>query len=115
MKFRFPIMITVVAILMASCSKSNDAPQPGTFESITFKFGPDQTAIVVDQASKTIKNMPRSCDVTQLTAVAVLPSGYNISPDPSTAKDYSKGVTYTVTNAQGKSYTVQITAPAYDA
>jgi len=108
-------MIAVVAVVMASCSKSSDAPQQGTFESITFKFGPDQTAIVVDQASKTIKNMPRSCDVTQLTAVAVLPSGYNISPDPSTAKDYSKGVTYTVTNAQGKSYTVQITSPVYDA
>jgi hypothetical protein len=62
-----------------------------------------------------IKNMPRSCDVTKLIATAVLPTGFSISPNPSAAKDYSNGVTYTVTNAHGQSYTMQITAPVYDA
>jgi len=105
----------VLVTAMISCSKSSNAPAPPAFQAITFKFGPDTTSITIDQASMVIKNMPRSCDVTKLIATAVLPAGFSISPDPSAAKDYSKGVTYTVTNAHGQSYTMQITAPVYDA
>jgi len=98
-----------------SCSKSSEGPGTSEFEPITFKFGADATAIVIDNSVEVVKNLPRSCDVTQLSASAVLPSGYTISPDPTTAKDYTKGVTFTVTTNQGKTYTVQITAPAHDA
>ena len=100
---------------MISCSKSNDGGGTADFQPITFKFGPDATAITISSASQVVKNLPRSSDVTQLTATADLPAGSTISPDPTTAKDYTKGVTYTVTTSQGKSYIVQITAPAYDA
>src|SRR5215831_21098398 len=110
MKFRISILIAIVsAAVMVSCSKSSDAPQTPTFQAITFKFGPDATAISIDQATKVIKNLPRNCDVKQLTATADLPAGYTISPDPTTAKDYSNGVTYTVTNSKGGTYTMQIT------
>src|SRR4029079_11417141 len=60
-------------------------------------------------------NMPRGVDAKQLAASAVLPAGYSITPAPGSAQDYTKGVTYTVTNSNGKTYTVQITIPSYDA
>ena len=100
---------------MISCKKSSDGPTTAEFQAITFKFGPDATAITIDQATQTLKNLPRSCDPTQLVATAVLPTGFTISPDPTTAKNYTTGVTYTITNAQGNTYTMQITAPVYDA
>jgi hypothetical protein len=112
--------IICAAVLTAgifSCSKkSSDSapPAPPQFQAITFKFGTDATPITADNATMIIKNMPRSCDVTQLGASAVLPAGYSISPDPSTSKDYTKGVTYTIQTGKG-SYTIQITAPGYNA
>lgn len=116
MKLRLPIaLLSLVLAGMVSCKKGSDGPGPTGFEAISFKFGQDATAITIDQASQTLKNMPRSCDVTKLVATAVLPSGYSISPDPTTVKDYSKGVTYTITNSQGGTYTMSITAPVYDA
>jgi len=107
-------LFLITAII--SCKKSNDGPPPPSeFQAITFKFGADSTSINIDNATKVLKNMPRSCDVTQLAAAAVLPAGYSISPSPANAKDYSKGVTYTVTTDNGSSYNLQITAPVYDA
>jgi hypothetical protein len=50
-----------------------------------------------------------------LVATAVLPAGFSISPDPATAKNYTTGVTYTITNTQGGTYTMQISAPVYHA
>jgi hypothetical protein len=102
-----------------SCSKSKDSttvqpPPPVQFQSLTFKFGTDSTAISIDNAVKVVKNLPHSCNAAQLVAAAVLPTGYSISPSPATAQDYTKGITYTVTNDKGQKYTVQITAPAYD-
>src|SRR6516162_10333628 len=115
MKFRISILLAFIsAAVMVSCSKSSDAPQTPTFQAINFKFGPDATSISIDQASKVIKNLPRSCDVKQLTATADLPAGFTVSPDPNAAKDYSNGVTYTITNSKGGTYTMQITAPVYD-
>ena len=90
MKFRLPIAFVLLAITgMLSCKKGSDGPQPAEFQANTFKFGPDATPITIDQATQTLKNMPRSCDVTQLVATAVLPAGFSISPDPTTAKDYT--------------------------
>jgi len=115
MKFKLLIALTLVVSGIVSCKKGSDDPQPGGFEAITFKFGADATSISIDQATKTLKNMPRGTDVTQLVATAVLPAGFSISPDPTTPKDYTKTVTYTITNAQGGKYTMQITVPVYDA
>jgi len=118
MSYQLPRIIcaSVFAVVLFSCSKgkdSNDAP--AQFQPMTFKFGADSTAITIDNAVQTLKNMPHGVDAKQLAASAILPVGYSISPNPSTAQDYTKGVTYTVTNSNGKTYTVQITIPAYDA
>jgi hypothetical protein len=113
MKFRLPIAFALLLLTgMLSCKKNNNGP--GEFQPITFKFGQDATSIEINQASQTVKNMPHSCDPTQLVASAVLPTGFTISPDATTVKDYTKGVTYTITNSQGRSYTMRITAPVYD-
>ena len=40
--------------------------RPAQFQPITFKFGPDSTAITIDNAVQTIKNMPRGGDAKQL-------------------------------------------------
>ncbi|MCU7547889.1 hypothetical protein OCK74_02130 [Chitinophagaceae bacterium LB-8] len=106
------ICALLFASVLFSCKKESQVAQ---FQAVTFKFGADTTSISIDNAVQVLKNMPRSCDVTQLSAAAVLPAGYSISPDPAVAKDYTKGVTYTINTNQGKSYSVQITAPVYDA
>src|SRR5215471_21480292 len=87
--------IALTAGIFSCSKKSSDStpPAPPQFQAITFKFGTDATPITMDNAVMLVKNMPRSCDVTQLIAAAVLPAGYSISPDPSTSKDYTKGVT----------------------
>jgi hypothetical protein len=117
MNYKLPKIICafLLAAGIFSCKKNTDDPQASQFSPVTFKFGSDSTAISIDNAVQVVKNMPRSCDVTQLGAAAVLPAGYSISPDPAAAKDYTKGVTYTVKTSQGGTYTVQITAPLYDA
>jgi hypothetical protein len=105
-----------IAVSFYACKKSNDDTKtPAQFQPITFKFGPDSTAIAISTATQVIKNLPLGVDPTQLTAGTVLPSGSSISPNPSSVQDYTKGVTFTVTNSNGQSYNVQITAPAYDA
>ncbi|MBO9203912.1 MULTISPECIES: DUF5018 domain-containing protein [Niastella] len=115
MKYTFPKTIGtfLLAVGLFSCKKDKDGGA-ASFQSITFKFGADSTAITIDNAVQEIKHMPRGIDVTKLAAAAVLPAGYSISPDPSTATDYTKGVTYTVKTGEGKTYTVQITVPVYD-
>src|SRR5205809_868841 len=115
MRLRLPIAIVLLALTaMISCKKS-DGPTTAEFQAITFKFGTDATPITITQATQTLNNLPRSCDPTQLVATPVLPTGFTISPDPSTAKNYTTGVTYTITNAQGNTYTMQISAPVYHA
>jgi len=111
------ICACVLAVVLFSCSKGKDSSDgpPAQFQPITFKFGSDSTAITIDNAVQTLKNMPRGVDAKQLAASAVLPVGYSITPAPGSAQDYTKGVTYTVTNSNGKTYTVQITIPSYDA
>src|SRR5687767_12223296 len=107
MKFRLPIAFVLLVVTgMVSCKKGSDGPQQAVLQPITFKFGQDATPVIIDQATQTLKNMPRSCDVKQLVATAVLPSGFSISPDATIAKDYTKGVTYTITTNEGKTYTV---------
>lgn len=106
-------LLIVAAIF--SCKKEKNEPQSTGFQSFTLQFGTDSTAILIDNAVYTVKNLPRSSNATQLTAHAILPTGYTISPNPATAKDYTKGVTYTITTIQGKTYTAVVTAPAYDA
>jgi len=104
------------AAVLFGCKKNDTKDEtPGQFQPITFRFGPYSNAITIDNKVQVIKNMPRSADARQLTAAAVLPAGYSISPNPATAQDYTKGVTYTVTTNDGKTFTMQITAPAYDA
>ena len=104
----------LVLIGMVSCKKSDDIPQPVEHKAITFKFGHDATSILIDKDSQVVKNLPRTVDVTQLIAFAEMPTGYTISPEPGTAKDYTIGVTYTITNEKGQKYTKKIVAPAYD-
>lgn len=103
----------LLAAVLFGCKKSSEGGG-AAFQSLTFKFGADSTAITIDNAVQEIKNMPRGYDVTKLAAAAVLPAGYSISPDPSTVTDYTKGVTYTVRTGDGKTYTVNISAPVYD-
>jgi len=98
---------------MVGCNKKSDDPIPATFEPVTFKFGSESTAVTISNPSQQVKNLPRSCDVTNMAASVALPAGYSITPDPSALKDYTKGVTFTITNAGGGTYTVQIFAPAY--
>jgi hypothetical protein len=116
---KFP-RITYALLLSAvlfSCKKNNGDKDetPGQFQSVTFRFGPDSTAINVDHNIQTIKNLPHSCDPKQMVAAPILPAGFSISPDAATAKDYTKGVSYTVTNSSGQAFTIQITALVYDA
>jgi hypothetical protein len=111
-KIGFSILLAAV---LFGCKKNSDGGgSDASFQSFTFKFGADSTAITIDNTVQVIKNMPRGCDVTKLAAAAVLPAGYSISPDPAAVTDYTKGVTYTVKTDQGKTYTIQVTAPAYD-
>jgi hypothetical protein len=105
------------AAVLFGCKKNTDVPDntPAQFQPVTFKFGSDSTTITVDNSVQVIKNMPRSCDATQLAAAVVLPAGYSINPNPSTVQNYTNGITYTVTNSNGKTYTVQVTVLAYNA
>lgn len=116
MNYKLPKAVCALLLVAGiySCKKSTDEPQAAQFQAVTFKFGTDATPITINNAVEVVKNMPRSCDVTKLVAVADLPAGYSISPDPATAADYTKGVTYTITPNQGGKYTVKITAPVYD-
>jgi hypothetical protein len=114
MKFRLLISFLLLALIGILSCKKTEEPKPVEFQPITFKFGQDATPIVISQATQTVKNMPRGFNLAQLIAAAELPSGYTISPDPATAKDYTKGVIYTITNSQGGTYTMNITIPVYD-
>src|SRR4030095_3356521 len=115
MKHKLSLVIASLVITgMLSCKKGDDVPQPVEHKAITFKFGQDATSIIIDQDSQVVKNMPRTSDVTQLIATTEMPAGYTISPEPGTARDYTKGVTYTITNEKGQTYTKKIIAPAYD-
>lgn len=100
-----------------ACSKKDagvSAPPSSTLPiSVQFKFGAGASPVTIDSLNKTLRNMPAGCNVKNLTATAVLPSGYTIAPDPATAKDYTSGVTFTITGAQG-SYNVKLTALTYD-
>jgi hypothetical protein len=119
--FQKPFSILCVVLLGAgifACKKGTDGTgdqTPAQFQPLTFKFGPDTTSVAIDGNAKVIKNLPRGLDPKQLVAAPVLPSGYSISPNPATAQDYTKGVTFTVTTNTGKTYTMQVTAPVYDA
>ena len=119
MSYKFPGAISafLFAAVLFGCKKKNDVPDntPAQFQPVTFKFGSDSTIITIDNSVQVIKNMPRSSDAKQLAAAVVLPAGYSISPNPSTVQDYTNGITYTVTNSNGKTYTVQITVLAYNA
>jgi len=111
-KIGFPLLLAAV---LFGCKKNSDGGGgDASFQSFALKFGPDSTAVSIDNAVQEIKNMPRGYDVTKLAAAAVLPAGYSISPDPATVTDYTKGVTYTIKTDNGKTYTVQITVPVYN-
>jgi len=119
MSNKFPKVISVFlfAAVLFGCKKNSDDVDntPAQFQPVTFKFGSDSTTITVDNSVQVIKNMPRSSDARQLAAAVVLPAGYSISPNPSTVQDYTNGITYIVTNSNGKTYTVQVTVLAYNA
>ncbi len=111
------LCVLLFAAGIFSCKKGTDGTDqtPAQFQSLTFKFGTDTTSIVIDGNAKVIKNLPRGLDPKQMVATTVLPSGYSISPNPSTAQDYTKGVTFTVTTNTAKTYSMQVTIPVYDA
>ncbi len=116
-KFSGVISAFLFAAVLFGCKKKSDDVDntPAQFQPVTFKFGSDSTTITVDNSVQVIKNMPRSCDAKQLAAAVVLPAGYSISPNPATVQDYTNGIIYTVTNSNGKTYTVQVTVLAYNA
>jgi len=111
---RILLLALVTMIIVISCKKNEDVPLPVEHKAVTFKFGQDAISFVIDQDSQIVKNMPRTTDVTQLTATVELPTGYKISPEPGTAKDYTSPVTYTITNDRGQTYTKKIVVPVYD-
>ena len=119
MSYKFPGIVSafLFAAVLLGCKKNNDDTDntPAQFQPVTFKFGSDSTAVTVDNSVQVIKNMPRGIDAKQLAAAVVLPAGYTISPNPSTVQDYTNGITYTVTNSNGKTYTMQVTVLAYNA
>jgi hypothetical protein len=80
---------------------------------VQFKFGAGASPVTIDSVNKTLRNLPAGCNLQQLAATAVLPSGYSIAPNPATVQDYTKGVNFTITGAQG-SYNIKLTALAYD-
>jgi hypothetical protein len=114
MKFRISISFVLLALIGNLSCKKTEEPKPVEFQPITFKFGQDATPILINQPTQMVKNIPRGFNVTQLSATAELPAGFTISPDPTSAKDYTKGVIYTITNSQGGTYTLNITIPVYD-
>lgn len=102
-----------------SCSKkdsggTNNPPASQTLPiSVQFKFGAGASPFTIDSINKTLRNLPAGCNLQKLAATVVLPSGYNVSPDPATVQDYTKGASFTITGAQG-SYNVKLTALPYD-
>jgi hypothetical protein len=99
-----------------ACSKKQDAaPAPPSVlpVAVQFKFGTGASPITIDSINKVLHNLPAGCDVQKLAATAVLPSGYTISPDPSTIQDYTKGVNFTIAGSQG-TYKIKLTALPYD-
>jgi hypothetical protein len=104
-----------LSVLAFACSKKQDAPpaSPVLPVSVQFEFGTGASPITIDSTNKILRNLPAGCNVQKLAATAVLPSGYTISPDPSTVQDYTKGVNFTIKGAQG-SYNIKLTALPYD-
>jgi hypothetical protein len=118
-KLRLVSLLGLSALAFA-CSKKQDAapvptpaPSPLLPIAVQFKFGPGASPITIDSTNKVLRNLPAGCNVQKLAAAAVLPSGFTISPDPSTVQDYTKGVNFTVAGSQG-SYTIKLTALPYD-
>jgi len=100
----------------AACHKNQDAapaPPPVLPVNVQFEFGSGNSPVTIDSTSKILHNLPAGCNLQKLAATAVLPSGYTISPDPSTIQDYTKGVNFTIKGSQG-SYTIKLTALPYD-
>lgn len=65
----------------------------------------------MDQASHTVTfQMPYETKLAALTATATLPQGSTISPDPAKAQDYTKPVTFTVTDGSGTTTTWTVAA-----
>ncbi len=96
-----------------ACHKTQDAtpapPPPVLPVNVQFKFGPGASPITIDSSNKLLRNLPAGCNLQQLAATVVLPSGYTISPDPATVQDYTKGVNFKVTGSQGV-YNIKLTA-----
>ncbi len=88
-------------------------PPPVLPVNVQFEFGSGNSPITIDSTNKILRNLPAGCNLQKLAATVVLPSGYNISPDPSTVQDYTKGVNFTITGSQG-SYNIKLTALPYD-
>jgi hypothetical protein len=110
-------LCTLVLITGAfACKKdsgNSTPPSPTLPFNVQFKFGAGASPVTIDSLNKTLRNLPAGCNVQQLAATAVLPSGYTIAPDPATVQDYTQGANFTITGAQGK-YNVKLTALAYD-
>lgn len=80
---------------------------------VQFEFGSGNSPITIDSTNKILRNLPAGCNLQQLAATVSLPSGYTISPDPSTVQDYSKGANFKITGSQS-SYNIKLTALPYD-
>lgn len=99
-----------------ACQKTqNAAPAtpPVLPVSVQFQFGSGASPITIDSSNKILRNMPAGCNLQKLVATVVLPSGYSISPSPDSALDYTKGVSFKITGAQG-AYNIKLTALPYD-
>ena len=118
--YRLLFAISCIAVFASiqSCKKdSGGATNPVVVLPFNFQltFGANATPITVDSSNTVLRNLPRTCsNIKNIVVAAVLPSGYTISPDPATIKDYSTAVNFTLKSGQGVSYTVKVTAVPYD-
>ena len=117
MKLRPLLSLIGLATLAIACHKDAAPPAPSPSPllpvAVQFQFGAGASPVAIDSTTKVLRNLPAGVDAQKLAATAVLPSGYTISPDPSVAADYTKGVTFKLTGSQG-SYNIKLTAMPYD-
>lgn len=90
-----------------------DRVKSSACEIVSFTVDSPVISGVIDKVNKEII-LPTTDDVTNCTATVQISSHASISPDPSEARDYSQGVTFTVTAHDGVTkaeYLVKVGAP----
>lgn len=105
------LMALLVTAVLFNSACNDDEPAELDTSILSFTIvSPIQISGIVDNTTKTITlTVPFGTDLTAMTGAVSLPDGATISPDPTSAIDYSSAVTFTITNgASSSTYNVVI-------